>query len=340
MTEPSTSRAPTIYDVAVVAGVSHQTVSRFIKGHRVGDKSRSRVELAIAELGFQPSSAARALATRRSLRIGALTYEMDQLGPITVLTGASAAARAAGYVLDIVSLDPFDPESVNEAIGLINQRDLAGILAFAPNDTVRSRLEEADFRVPVYFENATDEHVDIDNPNLNLRAGILAAEHLLELGHRDIAHLAGPEDWSAARLRTRGFTETLARVGHSPSFVRSGHWSAQFGFDGAQEMLRLAPQTTALFASNDQMAIGAISAITEAGLRIPEDISIIGIDGTPESPFTVPSLTTIPMYFAEQGQHSFDALLAQIDADKVQTHPQPTDTQVIARNSSGPVRAS
>ena len=340
MTEHTEQRAPTIYDVADLAGVSHQTVSRFIKGHRVGEKSRSSVKNAIDQLGFQPNSAARALATRRSLRIGAITYELDQFGPITVLTGASAAARAAGYVMDIVSLDPFDEASVNEGISIFNQRDLAGILAFAPNDAVRLRLEATDFRVPVYFENEPDDSPDSIVPNINIRAGVLAAEHLLDLGHRNIAHLSGPLDWSAARLRTRGFVERLGQSRMTPTFSSAGNWSAQSGYDGAQLMLRRAPDSTALFVSNDQMAIGAMSALTQAGLRIPEDISVIGIDDAAESPFTIPPLTTIPMLFNEQGQHSFQVLRALIDGDDVAPSPPPSDIAVIARKSTGPARLS
>lgn len=335
MTERTEQRSPTIYDVATLAGVSHQTVSRYIKGHRVGEKSRSSVQAAIEQLGFSPNRAARALAMRRSLTIGAITYDLDQFGPITVLTGASAAARAAGYVLDIVSLDPFDPDSVSEGIALINQRDVAGILAFAPNDAVRLRLEVTDFRVPVYFESEPDKTPDSAVPNINLRAGKLAAEHLLELGHRRIAHLSGPLDWSAARLRTRGFVDRLAEAGTSPTFSGAGNWSAKSGFDGAQWMLRRAPESTAFFASNDQMAIGAISALSQAGLRIPDDISVIGIDDTAESPFTIPPLTTIPMLFTEQGQHSFYALRALIQGEAAPPEP-PSQIAVIARNSTAP----
>lgn len=340
MAEPIARRAPTIYDVAKLAGVSHQTVSRFIKGHRVSELTQLKVQESITRLGFVPNAAARSLATRRSHRIGALVYEMTQIGPMTILTSAANAARQAGYVLDIVALDPFDTRSTLEAIALINQHDLAGVLAFVPNDSILAQLHETDFRVPAFFETQVDSAATVESSNLNLHVGSLAANHLLELGHARIAHIAGPSDWPAARLRTRGFTERLAHADKAPLVTVRGDWSARSGFEAMTSILATHPEVTAVFSSNDQMAMGAMSAAAHSGLRIPQDLSVVGIDDAPEAAFTIPALTTIPMHFAEQGQFAFEALLALISGAPIPLNLRPNSTVVLARESSAPPKIS
>jgi LacI family transcriptional regulator len=332
MEESAPARAATIYDVARLAGVSHQTVSRLIKGQRLSDRSRKVVENAIEQLNFRPNSAARALATRRSSRIGALVFEMAQHGPMMLLTSATSAARAAGYVLDIVTLDPFDAKSTREAIELINHNGLDGILALAPNDSVRFALERTVFSVPVYFENETDS--DAQPGNLSYDAGVLVAEHLLGLGHRSIAHISGPLDWPAARLRMAGFNTALNTRGLSMLASVEGDWSAGSGFRGMNELLKRADRATAVFASNDEMAIGAIAAITQSGLRVPDDISVAGVDDNAEAPYIMPPLTTVPMRFADQGSHLFEVLLARIDGKDLPARDGAFTTELIVRGST------
>ena len=332
MTISKPERAATIYDVAKVAGVSHQTVSRLIKGHRISDQSRLVVEQAIAELDFRPNSAARALATRRSMRIGALAYEMTQLGPMTLLSSATAAAREAGFFVDIVTMDPFDSESTRAAIEVINQHDLAGILAFAPNDTIREALKVTNFRVPVYLEDERDDDTHPDN--LSYGSGVLAAEHLVQLGHRSLAHVSGPQDWVSARMRERGFKAVLQREGLEPPLTIEGDWSPQSGFDAMNTLLARGTRVTGVFAANDQMAIGVMAAATRAGLNVPHDLSVVGADDVVEGPFLTPALTTVPMHFADQGRRVFAALLARINGDTPTENEHHIPTQLIVREST------
>lgn len=331
-------RAPTIYDVARVAGVSHQTVSRHIKGHRISDRSRELVEKAIAELDYQPNSAARELATRRSTRIGALAYEMTQYGPVTTLSAAAAAAREAGFVLDIVTMDPLDPQSAQAAIDLVNQRDLAGVIAFTPNDDLRLALDRTRFRVPVYIENEGAETVGPGNANFD--SGELTAKHLIELGHRSFAHISGPSDWPAARLRAAGFVRTVEAAGFASPVTVAGDWGPASGFEAMNRILRSSPEVTAVFAANDLMAIGALSALHAAGLRVPDDVSLAGVDDQAEAAFQQPPLTTVPMHFAEQGRLVFAGLLARIHGETPLGNEHAVPTEILARASTGPAPIS
>ncbi len=332
---PPRAKAPTIYDVARVAGVSHQTVSRLIKGHRISDRSRELVEKAIDELDFQPNRAARSLATRTSRRIGALAYEMTHLGPMTTLNGAAALAREAGYVLDIVTMNPFDLGSARAAIELVNQNDLAGILAFTPTDDVRLELESTRFRVPLYVEHEVDG--DAHPGNLNYDAGALVARHLIDLGHRSFVHISGPRNWPSSRLRTAGFADALAEAGIDSPVAVEGDWKPQSGFDAMTRILRADRSFTAVFASNDQMAVGAMRALSTVGLRIPADVSVAGVDDSAEAAYLSPSLSTVPMRFADQGRFAFRALLARMNGESLPEIPHELATTLVARESTGPV---
>ncbi len=330
-------KAATIYDVAVAAGVSHQTVSRLLKGERVSKQSRDRIESALVELDYRPNLAARSLATRRSHRIGALMYEMNQLGPVQVMMGAAAAARKAGYVLDVVSLDPSDERSLREAISVVNQQDLAGILAFAPTDSMLRMLHATTFGVPVYVETEDDEDEYSHRPNVNANSANLATRHLLDLGHRSIAHISGPLDWPAARLRARAYTQAVEEAGAAPFPPFEGDWSAASGYRLAGEILDTIPGVTAIMVANDQMALGALHALAGRGLAVPGRVSVVGMDDVPESRFYNPSLTTIPMNFQTQGKYAFDSLLARMEGRPIPVKADVIKTELVQRSSSGPV---
>ena len=152
------TKAATIYDVAQAAGVSHQTVSRFLKGFEgIRPETREKVVRALDELGYRPNLTARSLKSGRSHRIGALTHEISQVGPSRIAEGANAAAREAGYVLDLISLDVRNPRAIEESLELITQHDLAGVLALASTDEMTQAFETTEFRVPAYIDAEADE---------------------------------------------------------------------------------------------------------------------------------------------------------------------------------------
>lgn len=330
------AKPATIYDVARLAEVSHQTVALYLRGHEgFRESTRKRVEDALVALNYRPNLAARSLARSRSNRIGALVYELAEVGPSKTIQGASAAARAAGYLLDVISLDPRDESAVTDALAQLGQQDLAGILAFAPLDLIAERIATVPFNVPVIQEADVDDGVASVGPNaVNAPALTLLVDHLVGLGHRSIFHLAGPSSWSASRSRLAAFEAALAVHGLASAGSLEGDWSAASGYAAAMRM-PLDAGVTAIVAANDQMAIGALLALEERGLSVPGDMSVTGFDDIPEAAFLRPPLTTVSIDYAEQGRTLVTRLLAEIDPDSpVEAVAPPPAPVLIARAST------
>ncbi|PUB24797.1 LacI family transcriptional regulator [Promicromonospora sp. AC04] len=305
-------RPATIRDVAALARVSHQTVHRFLQGYEgIRPATRERVVEALAALEYRPNLTARSLTTGRSMRIGALTHELDQFGPSKIIQGAAQAARDAGYVLDILSLDMGDPDEIDRALQTVTQHDLAGVLALASTDHMAQAFGTANFRVPAFLAGEEDEFAS-DHPSQLTSVGFPALiDHLAELGHRRLLHLAGPSAWSAARNRARAFEAAVAAHGLVSAGVVHGDWTARSG----HEVVSALPSSldfTAVVAANDQMALGALLALRERDLRVPEDMSITGVDDIPDAAYFSPPLTTLRVDFVAQGRRAVEHLLARI----------------------------
>lgn len=329
------AKAATIYDVAQAAGVSHQTVSRFLKGFEgIRPETREKVVRALDELGYRPNLTARSLKSGRSHRIGALTHEISNVGPSRVAQGASAAAREAGYVLDLVSLDVRNPRAIEESLELITQFELAGVLALSSTDEMTHAFQTTEFRVPVYIDAEADDAVS-NHPSDLTSVGMPALiAHLASLGHTTLVHIAGPVTWSAARNRIVAFDTAVRAQGLRSAGMLSGDWSARSGFLAVSALPRL-PDATAFVAANDQMALGAMLALKERGCRIPEDVSVVGIDDIPEAAFFDPPLTTLHIDFEAQARSSVQKLIAQIEGiERAPVSPPPP--QLVIRRSSGP----
>jgi len=327
-------RSATIYDIAAAAGVSHQSVSRYMRGMDMRESTKTKIEKALETLSYRPNLTARALITGRSHRIGALTHEINQYGPSLIIQGATTAARQAGYLLDVVSLDMGNVDELNEALTQLLQYDIAGILAFTSTDSARTVFESTDFDVPVLIASEEDDFA----PGEHLESSGIGAvvAHLVSLGHRRILHIAGPETWSAARNRLRTFEAALEHHNLQAAGIVHGDWSARSGYETISA-LAAKSLPTAIVAANDQMALGAIHALAKRGLQVPEDISVTGVDDTPEAPYFTPSLTTVRLDFRAQGREAVSSLLAAIEptAPQESTRPAP---ELIIRDSSGPLR--
>ena len=310
---PPPTKPATIYDVAHAAGVSHQTVSRFLKGFEgIRPETRAKVVRALDELGYRPNLTARSLKSGRSHRIGALTHEISQVGPSRIVEGASAAARESGYVLDIVSLDARNPRDIEESLELITQHDLAGVLALASTDEMTRAFEATAFRVPAYVAAESDGLSDDPRAALS-RIGLPALiTHLAGLADRRFIHLAGPTEWSASRNRVRAYELAIEALGLQSVGILHGDWSARSGYQAIADLVET-PDATAFVAGNDQMALGAMLALKERGLRIPEDVSVVGIDDIPEAAYLDPPLTTVRNDFETQGRAAMQQLLARIE---------------------------
>lgn len=336
-TPPVARRSATIYDVARAADVSHQSVSRYMRGMGMRPGTKAKIEKALETLEYKPNLSARALITGKSLRIGALTHETHQVGPGLIIQGATAAARDAGYLLDTISLDMGDPQEIGRALALLMQYDLAGILAFTSTDSMRSVLERADFDVPIVIAAEDDEPTALTNMHTSTQGIRDLVDYLHGLGHREFLHIAGPADWSAARNRLRAFESAVRSHGIEPLTAVHGDWSAR---SAAQliDAMDAKSVPTAILAANDQMALGVIHALHEKGLLVPSDVSVTGLDDTPESPYYSPALTTVHLDFLAQGRDALNTLLCEIGAPSEQSASQPASpaSPLVIRASTGP----
>jgi DNA-binding LacI/PurR family transcriptional regulator len=300
----ATGGKPSIYDVAALAGVSHQTVSRVVNGHPTSVPRREKVLAAMAEIDYTPSSIARALATNRSRRIGVI---VDSPRVRARQHDARQAARDAGYAVAAVTVDG-DLDGAYEAPGRRSALRHRTALFDPP------ALRQFGRDLPTMLLTTEPEN-DLLTVAVDQYAGAVhAVDHLIALGHRRILHLAGPADWGDARVRSRGFSDRLTAEGLPLLPELSGDWSSDSGYRIGRSAPEIA-DATAIFVGNDQMALGLIHALHERGIRVPEDISIVGFDDLPDARHFLPPLTTVRQDFAALGRLSIQSLLAALDHD-------------------------
>lgn len=331
---PAAVRPPSIRDVARLAGVSHQTVSRVLNGHpSIRDTTRQRVLDVMAELEYQPNRAARALASSRSRTIGILSAMSTDYGPASIMASVEAAARANGYWVSIANIDPGMQGSIRDALQQLRAQAVEGIVVIAPQVRVFEEISQLQFDVPYVNVQWTGD--DERPPVFDQYGGArLATRHLLELGHRGIYHLSGPRDWIEADARMRGFLDEMNDWDAPTTAPILGDWTADFGYFAGQELLRVR-DFTAVFASNDQMALGLLHAFRDAGVGVPDEVSVIGFDDIPEAAHFWPPLTTIRQDFAELGRIAVDRLVGEEGADGART----VAPQLVVRASTAPARA-
>ncbi|MDQ0753545.1 DNA-binding LacI/PurR family transcriptional regulator [Streptomyces africanus] len=292
----SAGAAPRSIDVANLAGVSQKTVSRVMNGEQyVSDGVRRRVLEAADELGYRLNHAARALASGRTRSIGVVTLGTALYGPASLLMGVERAVRDTGYALRVVNTMEGDAAGIAGAVDSLLDQGVDGIVISEPIDEVGGADLSVRVDVPVLVLGAPPP---FEAPRV-VTAGLVShqlaravTEHLLELGHATVHHLAGPERWYAARDRLEGWRATLAAHGRREPPVIAGDWSAASGY-AAGRRLALDDSVTAVFAANDDMAIGLIRALLEAGRRVPEDVSVVGLDDIPVAAYVSPPLTTV-----------------------------------------------
>ncbi|WP_210428855.1 LacI family DNA-binding transcriptional regulator [Nocardioides eburneiflavus] len=314
--EPTVRRTPVMADVARLAGVSHQTVSRVINGQdNLRPATREKVEEAIRQLGYRPNTAARALVTRKSATIGVIGSKSGYWGPSTVHRTIQAAGRDAGYFVSSVNLQSMTREELVDAIDHLRNQGVEGIvLIHATNDAVEVARAQEQWGVPVIV-------VEGDPANARWTVGVdqvagaeLGTRHLIELGHTDIVHLAGPQEWTEARARLRGWQDAMYAAGLRPSQHVTGDWSAASGFELGRGIAER-QDVTAVFCANDQMALGLLRALSEAGRAVPtgpRGVSVVGFDDIPEAAYLIPPLTTVRQDFEAVGRRAIEILRAAL----------------------------
>jgi len=333
------SRDPAMTDVARLAGVSHQTVSRVLNDHpNVKEQTRLRVRAAIAELGYRPNTAARALVTGSTRTIGLVTVNINQYGPAQTLVGLEQAARSAGYSLSVTVLDDATSENMRDAVDRFVAQSIDAVVALGTYDDAYEALHQISAPVPLVTVQSggavEDPAVGVDQ----VAGARLATRHLLDLGHRTVHHVTGPADSKEARDRIEGWRTELAAAGAPVPVCLHGDWTPSSGHEAGRRLAarrRAGEEITAVFLANDQMALGLLAALHEEGLEVPRDVSVVGFDDLPEAPYLTPPLTTVRQDFAELGHRAVELVLARLAGRDL--HLEPVPPVLLTRASSGPV---
>ncbi|MEY9852372.1 DNA-binding LacI/PurR family transcriptional regulator [Leifsonia sp. EB41] len=327
-------RAPGVREVAAAAGVSRQTVSRVLNDHpSIRPETRERVLTAMADLNFRPNRAARMLTTARSRTIGVLASSASSLfGPASSIDAVEQAARDAGYFVTVAHAASIDPVDLGAAVDHLGAQSVEGVIVIAPQRAVQEAMTALSLAVPSVTLHgagiAGDDGVFVDQ----VEGARLATRHLLARGHTRIAHLSGPGDWSEARARRDGYLAELGDAGRDPVVSRDGDWTAASGAAIGAELLD-DPELTAVFSSNDQMALGLLHAARERGRRVPEDLAVVGFDDIPEAAYFAPPLTTVRQDFAELGRRGVARLVALIEGREL-AFDAPVAPVLVVRDSA------
>lgn len=325
MSESEAGRPVGVRDVARLAGVSTQTVSRVLNDYPgIRDETRQRVLDAVASLGYRMNNAARALGTRRSRIIGVVASDTSLYGPSAGIAALEAAARERGRWVATAYADADDAESVLAAVGHLLAQGVDGIVLVAPHVGTRAAVERAAITIPVVSLHAEPGARQADG------AGLTVA-HLAELGHRRIAEIAGPSDWLESSVRSAGIAAAAERVGVRVVARWEGDWTAASGHalvDAVAREMRAADAPTGIVVANDQMALGLIAGLTARDVAVPEAVSIVGFDDNPDAAFYTPALTTVRVDVAGEARRAIDAVLGEAGAE-------PAAPRLVVRASTG-----
>ena len=339
MTEPvpADRKRPSIYDVAARAGVSHMTVSRVLNGaESIRPETKRRVQLAIDELNYSPSAAARSLATRRAMRIGVLLDTPAEFGPNSTLLTLEEAAREHGYTVATFSHTGADDDILTMGVAELQRQGIDALCVVAPRDGTPRALQESALDIPVVLlgdGSDVDGLISIDADQE--QGATLAVEHLQSLGHRSIVHLTGAPDSLAARARRRAWQAALERAGVEPRWVE-GDWSSDAGYRLGVSA-ELMGDASAVFAGNDRMALGLVHGLAARGRSVPHEVSVVGFDDMPEAAHFLPPLTTVRQDFSGLAHAAVAAILGALEGEE--THPARIPATLVVRESTAPFTA-
>ncbi|GIF03333.1 LacI family transcriptional regulator [Actinoplanes siamensis] len=329
-------RSPAMTDVARLAGVSHQTVSRVLNDHpNVKEQTRLRVRAAIAELGYRPNRAARALVTGRSQLIGVVARNSMLYGPASMLAEFEQAAADTGFAVSVGSVRELDRDSISAVVDRHLDQRVAGLVVIAQVASATEALAEIPAEVPVVFIDG-DPAAGRSLVTVDQVAGARAAvRHLLDQGHETVWHVSGPTEWFDSAGRISGWRQTLLEAGREVPPLLSADWSAAEGYRAGQMLARM-PEVTAVFAANDHLALGVLRALHERGRRVPHDVSVIGFDDVPEAAFFIPPLTTVRQSFGDVARAALTLLLGQMKEESGAADTVIVPAQLVKRESVAP----
>nr|WP_307793893.1 LacI family DNA-binding transcriptional regulator [Actinotalea soli] len=338
---PGKSRSgPSMADVAALAGVSSQTVSRVSTDpDKVRPETRRRVQAAMTELGYSPNTAARALRYGSFETIGLIAHRLARTGESRTVEAVVEAARRHGYTVSLIDVRSPSSTDVDEAVARLSHQAIDGLIIIRAETATPATLALPP-RLPVVVSDSrfVGHHPAIATDQTD--GTRQAVSHLLELGHRTVHHLAGPEDSAPAEQRLTAWHDCLVTAGREAPTPRRGDWSAGSGYELGRSLAE-DPEVTAVFCANDEMAAGLYRALREAGLRVPEDVSVVGFDDIPLAEHLWPPLTTVAQDFHLIGQLLVDLLLEQVrDRKDLADHRTLVPVELVVRSSTAPPRPS
>lgn len=333
-------RTPSMTDVARTAGVSAQTVSRVLSHHpNVQDKTRDRVMAAVSQLGYRRNNAARMLSSGRSRTLGVVTLRTSFYSRAAVASGIERAAQAAGYAVSTATTSSLDTFAIEAALSRLTEQDVEGIILAVPLIHGSTRLEQLTRATPtITIDGPRTEATEVVAVDQSLAAR-LATQHLLDLGHESVWHIAGPEEWLEAASRRDGWRATLEAAGRPVPPPLEGDWSPASGYSNGLVLGRI-PNATAVFVASDEMAFGVIRALRELGRRVPEDVSVVGVDDIELAAYCSPPLTTVAQPFAQTGEAAVAHLLRHITAPESAPEPALVEPHLVVRASTAPSPAA
>ena len=332
-TTASSPRRTTIYDIAQAAGVSHMTVSRYLRfdGQGVSAKSRERISAAIEKLGYRPNMAARAMRTRHTGRLAILLPAGEAVGAIRMLNGATEKAHSYGYQVEGVTLDGTASALATRVLELAESGLFEGVLSLTP--MLYDLPEPGPTTAPVVVAAEYDEDLRAIGDLADARPIAEIIERLAEAGHRNFLHIAGDRSYPTAQAREQSYLDTIERLGLRSAGVAGGDWLPQTSRQAILD-LPAADGVTAVVAANDLLASAAIHGAIERGWAVPDDLVVTGWDNNPLGEWLSPTLTTVEVDYAELGRRSLERLVALM-RDEEPTEHATSIASVVWRQSSG-----
>lgn len=323
-------RTVTIKDVAAKAGVSVATISRVLNGKGpVREATHERVIETARALRYVPHGAARSLSTRRTNTIGLLLPDLHGEFFSEIIRGIDAEARRTGYHL-LVSGFHSDQDEMSAVLGAMRGR-VDGLIVMSPDREAMTLCAQLPLGLPTVLLNSTGDTartITIDNYG----GAVAMVKHLLSLGHRTIAFITGPEQNADASERLRGYCDAVGGAAHQ---VLRGDFGEQTGYAAGRELLQAPERPSAIFAANDAMAIGALSALREAAVDVPRQIALAGFDDVPIARYLTPPLTTVNVAIAELGRRAFELVEQRLHDPVYEAQTEVLPTNLVIRASCG-----
>lgn len=331
------SSAPTLRDVAALAGVSHQTVSRVINAsERVLPETKARVEAAIEKLGYRPNAIARSMVRGQTSTFGCLAPNLTDYTYASLIEGAETEVRRNGYFL-LSSSANSEADFVALIDELVGYRRVDGMFVISP--FIDERFDHLPANIPVVFVGARSRSkllhtVYLDNQEGSCRA----ARHLVDLGHTVIAQVTGPHLEDCVEDRSHGYEQALLEAGITPDpdLTVEGNWTATSGYEAFQQIRARGLNPTAYVVQNDRMAVGVLRAARDAGLRVPEDLSVVGFDDMPLASYFDPPLTTIRQDTFAMGRAAAQRLVELLTQTEISHQHIRFPAELVVRKSTGP----